>query len=143
MSRLGTNLKLLRKRRGLSQIELGRLSGITERTIYNYESGENYPKSKNLAKLARALEVSEDVLEWAELEQELATELKPMLDRSREDRMLPRIEQRTQPLESELLDRATHVFTSNELSEATKDDIFEAIAQVYFMSKRRYRMSRR
>ena len=63
MSQLGVNLKFLRKKKGLSQIELGKIAGITERTIYNYETGEKYPKPRTLASLANALDVPEQLLE--------------------------------------------------------------------------------
>jgi transcriptional regulator with XRE-family HTH domain len=42
----GSDLKVLRKKFGLSQEELGELVGLSKNTIYNYENSGVIPKSK-------------------------------------------------------------------------------------------------
>ncbi|MGG6230943.1 helix-turn-helix domain-containing protein [Tenacibaculum sp. SDUM215027] len=42
----GSDLKVLRKKLGLSQEELGELVGLSKNTIYNYENSGVVPKSK-------------------------------------------------------------------------------------------------
>ena len=60
---LAENLKLLRKRKGLTQKDLSDLSGVSCNSIINYEnSRRTSPPISILQKLARALDVSVDVL---------------------------------------------------------------------------------
>lgn len=42
----GVDLKLFRKKLGISQEELGMLVGLSKNTIYNYENNNEIPKSK-------------------------------------------------------------------------------------------------
>lgn len=143
MSQLGKNLKLIRKKRGLSQIELGKLSGITERTIYNYETGDNYPKPKNLAKLAAALDVSTDFLERGDLENEPVDMPKEKMTFNPNFDM--NVSSQSGEKMSEIpsfLDQAADIFGCSSLSESIKDEIFESIAHSYFLSKRKYRLKR-
>ncbi|MBQ2665075.1 MAG: helix-turn-helix transcriptional regulator [Clostridia bacterium] len=56
-------LRNRRKELNLSQADLAKKSGVSRRTIANYESGDSYPKSADTyARLAEALDVSEDSL---------------------------------------------------------------------------------
>lgn len=56
-------LKEQRSIAGITQIELAKLSGITSRTIQNYELGASNPKNiEVVTKLAKALGISNDVL---------------------------------------------------------------------------------
>lgn len=57
-----TNLRTVRKDRGLTQMELARLSHINRVTIARYEAGTIIPKIDNVQKLATALEISVDEL---------------------------------------------------------------------------------
>lgn len=55
---IAQKIKLIRKKRGMTQDELGRLSGINAGNIRKYESGSiTNPTYKTLQKLANALEV--------------------------------------------------------------------------------------
>ena len=56
-------LKELRKQAGLTQAELGRLSGLSGVTINRYEKGIRQPKYPNIIKISNALGVMPD--EWA------------------------------------------------------------------------------
>lgn len=53
------NLREIRERRGLSQLALGRKTGIAGNIISNLENGKVYPYSGWRQKLAAALGVSE------------------------------------------------------------------------------------
>lgn len=62
MESLGIRLKRLRKDKGLTQVELGKLSGVTGVTIGYWEKDLNEPGSKALSKLAQALGTTESYL---------------------------------------------------------------------------------
>ena len=56
------HLTRIREEKGLTQKELGRLVGVAEATISNYENGKRDPKLDKLVALADALNVSLDEL---------------------------------------------------------------------------------
>ena len=59
----GEKVKELRIRNGLSQEELAAMTGVTTRTVRNWETVGKYPRSRELyAKLAGALGVNEEYL---------------------------------------------------------------------------------
>lgn len=51
-------LRCIRKRKGLTQIELGKITGLNHQQIYRYEKGENDPSIVVLEWLCKALDVS-------------------------------------------------------------------------------------
>jgi transcriptional regulator with XRE-family HTH domain len=58
-----SRVKELRKRRGLTQMELAVLSGVSRATIARYEAGENRrPHPATVRKLAKALKVKPEDL---------------------------------------------------------------------------------
>lgn len=50
------NLKIMRIRKGMTQIELAHKIGKSSNTIYFYESGWSAPRTETLEKIADALE---------------------------------------------------------------------------------------
>ena len=56
--KIGENIKYFRKEKGLTQKELGDLTGMADSAIRRYESGSIIPKEPNLIKIANALNVS-------------------------------------------------------------------------------------
>lgn len=58
----GENLKKARKAVGMTQIELARKTGVTERSVYNYEKNDRAPKISIVEKFASALGTSAEVL---------------------------------------------------------------------------------
>ncbi len=147
MSQLGINLKFLRKQKGLSQIELGQIAGITERTIYNYEIGQKYPKARTLTSLARALEVSQDLLEHGNPETDFEVKAKHPASNivtGEDTEFFQNTDSEFGPAgaveASVLLDKTTSLFYSDSLSDTAKDELFESITQAYFLSKRKARM---
>lgn len=59
---VGENIKRLRTLKGITQKELGRLSGINEVQIRKYELGKQNPKYETLEKIANGLNVKTEVL---------------------------------------------------------------------------------
>ena len=55
---LGKNLEALRKRRGLTQTQVGNQIGISRKTVFNWESGITSPDSQELEIAAKALGVT-------------------------------------------------------------------------------------
>lgn len=49
------NLKIMRIKKGMTQIELAQKIGKVSNTIYSYESGISAPRTETLDKLADAL----------------------------------------------------------------------------------------
>jgi transcriptional regulator with XRE-family HTH domain len=60
--KLGDNMMLLRKKKGLSQADLGKLIGTSGDVIGRYERGDINPSIDVVANIAGALEISIDYL---------------------------------------------------------------------------------
>ena len=58
----GQRLIALRKARGLTQVQLAQVAGVTQRAISYYETGGGFPPAPVVADMARALKVSADEL---------------------------------------------------------------------------------
>ena len=59
---LGTRIKELRDKKGLTQAQLGELLGVVKTTISQYESGDRTPDAAKLEKLADIFDTSVDYL---------------------------------------------------------------------------------
>ena len=55
-------MKELISKKGISQKQLAKISGLTESTISNYVRGERIPRGVNLIKIAKALDTTTDYL---------------------------------------------------------------------------------
>ena len=55
---IGENIRKIRKEKKLTQKELGKLCGMSEAQIGQYENGLRNPKMETLKKIAKALKVS-------------------------------------------------------------------------------------
>ncbi|MFI3283446.1 MAG: helix-turn-helix transcriptional regulator [Erysipelotrichaceae bacterium] len=62
MEKLGDSLKRLREAKGLNQVELGALLGVSNKSISRYESGEVEPKLDILLKLTEIFAVDANFL---------------------------------------------------------------------------------
>ena len=59
----GEKVRELREAKGLSQVELGRLIGVSYRTVQPYEAGKSYPKQREVYdRLAKELDVDVNYL---------------------------------------------------------------------------------
>lgn len=75
---LGTKIKELRKEKGLSQGELGKLADVHEKLLSKYEHERIVPTADTLKKLSRALQVSADYLIFENVPREGKVELKDL-----------------------------------------------------------------
>lgn len=60
--KLGNNILKLRKKKGISQEQLGEKINVTRQTISNWELGETFPNPEQLKLLSKELDVSVDEL---------------------------------------------------------------------------------
>lgn len=60
--KLGENLKKLRIKKDISQIELARILGVDRSFVSNIENGKNNPTLSTISSLAKALGVSTNEL---------------------------------------------------------------------------------
>jgi transcriptional regulator with XRE-family HTH domain len=60
--KLGENLKKLRVKKDISQIELARILGVDRSFVSNIENGKNNPTLSTITSLAKALGVSTNEL---------------------------------------------------------------------------------
>lgn len=60
--KLGNNLKKIRIRKNITQIQIAKLLGVDRSFISNIENGKNNPTLSTITNLAKALGVSTDEL---------------------------------------------------------------------------------
>ena len=58
----GKRLIQIRKAKGLTQVELGKMIGVSQRIIHHYENKAEYPPAQKLIEIASALNMSIDEL---------------------------------------------------------------------------------
>lgn len=121
---LGQNLRYIRKQKKLSQIELAKLAGITERSIYNYETEKQYPKPRVIMLLSNALSISPNALTTNSID-----DLKDLKKFTCKEKTYLEV--------VELLEKTAALFAGGTLSEKAKDEFFESIVQAYFVAKRK------
>jgi transcriptional regulator with XRE-family HTH domain len=115
-------LKWSRENKGLSQAELGRKSGLAERTIQNYERGVRNPqKYKNVAAIASVLGVSPEFL--------LGNDGMLIVDASERGGSASAREIRA------LVTEVSGLFAGGELTDEDKDAAIRALTDAYWESK--------
>jgi transcriptional regulator with XRE-family HTH domain len=130
---IGKKLRIARIAMNLSQMELAEKVGVTERSIYNYEQTETYPKPTILKKLADVLNITVAFL-MDEEETETGTgisigyELFIANAKSKHGYKGAREA-------SELLSRASALFAGGDLADDAKDIFFQSLMEVYLESK--------
>lgn len=62
MEQIGQRIRKVRKRRGLSQLQLSQKAYCGERALVNVESGKTYPRPDDIRWISKALRVSEEEL---------------------------------------------------------------------------------
>lgn len=60
--KLGENLKKIRTRKNVTQVEIAKILGIDRSFVSNIENGKNNPTLSTIANLAKALKVPVDEL---------------------------------------------------------------------------------
>ena len=133
----GEKLKLLREEHNLSQIELARKVGVSERTIYNYETNDRIPKIDVVSKIAHVFGVSLDALNSEhESTASASTNLDPdtFLQMTKEE-----FGHRGKKEAEALLERATALFAGGDLDDEAKDEFFQSLINAFFTTKREAR----
>lgn len=128
---LGEKLKEARLAMNLSQIELAKLTGISERSLYTYEQLGIIPRKSNVKKLAATLGVSVSYLMDEEETDTHSHADEEMVVASAKSQYGARGAREAQ----EVIGRAKALFAGGELDEKSKDVFFRAILEVYLDSK--------
>ena len=128
---IGEKLRSARLAMNLSQIELAEKAGITERSIYNYEQTETYPKPTILKKLAEALNVTVTYLmDEEETDRNKNIDQELFISNAKNKHGYKGAREAT-----DLLNRATALFAGGELEDGAKDIFFQSLMEVYLESK--------
>ncbi len=131
----GDKVKQARLAANLSQSELARKTGISERSLYSYERGGIMPRSGNIRKIAEALNVSVGYLLDGD-----ETDTKKNIDK---DIFLANVKEefgyKGVREAEEVLNRASALFAGGELDERSKDIFFQSLMEVYLESKQEAR----
>jgi transcriptional regulator with XRE-family HTH domain len=91
----GPRLAALRQGRGMTQMELGRAAGVSQRVIAYYEAESAQPPGSLLVSFAKALKVSADeLLDLAPVREIVAPKTARLLKRLRRIEELPPADQR-------------------------------------------------
>ena len=128
---IGEKLKNARLALNLSQIELAEKVGITERSIYNYEQTETYPKPTILKKLAGALNVTVAYLmDEEETDRQKNMDQELFLANARNEYGAKGAREA-----SDVIARASALFAGGELDDEAKEIFFQSLMEVYLESK--------
>ena len=114
-------LKQFREEKNLTQKELGKIAGITERQIQNYEAGVARPRITAAEKLAKAFGCSVESL--------LGYEGMLIADAAE------RGGSKSAKDVDELISDVSSLFAGGELSDEDKDALMAALSNAYFKSK--------
>ena len=124
--KFGEKVRRLRNEKGLSQPELGKLCGLSLRTIRNYEVDGRYPKQREVySKLAAALGCDVNYLLSENEEVVLQAKQTYGYQGARDA--------------EELIADISALFAGGELSEDAKDGVMRALQDAYWMAKEKNR----
>lgn len=128
---IGEKLRSARIAMNLSQIELAEKVGVSERSIYNYEQTETYPKPTILKRLAEVLNVTVTYLmdeEETDSQKNIDQEL--FIANVKNEHGYKGAKEA-----SEILSHAKTLFAGGELEDDAKDIFFQSLMEVYLESK--------
>jgi transcriptional regulator with XRE-family HTH domain len=86
----GARVRELRKRKGITQVELAKALGVTQRGVSYYENETDNPSMDVIEKIARALGITKRLLIEYD-EQPLANELMPIRSLQQKMRVVPKL----------------------------------------------------
>ena len=86
----GTRVRLLRKRKGITQIELAQRLGVTQRGISYYENEASNPSMEIIEKIAEALGVQKRLLIEYD-EEPIEEELRPIRSLQQKMKVVPKL----------------------------------------------------
>ena len=120
----GDRLRQLREHSGMTQAELGKLIGVSDRVLGYYEANERFPrKQKVITTLAEVFNVSADYL--------LGTDGSFIQDASEEYGYIGHKQAQG------VLKNVEMLFAGGELMEDDKDEFFRVISELYFDAKKK------
>ena len=120
--KFGEKLRKARKEKRLTQEELGRLTGVSKRTIVNYESGNIYPKGRKMyTTLAQVLEVEPSYL--------ISEDEEFLIDAGAEYGARGRMQAK------KIIGQVSAMFAGGELDDDDKLAFVHQIQELYFDSK--------
>ena len=120
----GDRLKQLRDNTGMTQAELGKLIGVSDRVLGYYETNERFPRKQEvIAKIATVFSVSVDYL--------IGTDGSFMQDAGNEYGAIGHKQAQG------VLKNVEMLFAGGELMEDDKDEVFRIISELYFDAKKK------
>ena len=119
---LGDRIRKLREEAGMTQAELGKLIGVSDRVLGYYETNERFPKKQEvILNLARVFGVSTDYL------------------LGRDGEFIQEVNEQYGEVEStqaqQFLKNAETLFAGGEVIEDDKDEVFRILTKIYIDSK--------
>lgn len=96
---IGETIREYRKKRNLTQKQLGELSGTSESTIKQYELGKRQPRIEQLKKIAEALDVTEWHIMYGMTDEEVLEKM-----RNNRKEYAKRFKEKTEAEENRLLE---------------------------------------
>lgn len=128
---LGEKLKNARLALDMSQTELAKKTGISERSLYTYEQMGAIPRTSNIKKLADALNVTVTYLmDEEETDKGKDANLDIFLANVKNE-----YGSRGAREASEVLERASALFAGGELDDEAKEVFFRSLMEIYLDSK--------
>ncbi|KZL93941.1 helix-turn-helix domain-containing protein [Clostridium magnum] len=120
----GDRIKQLRENAGMTQAELGKLVGVSDRVLGYYESNERFPRKQEvISKFASVFNVSVDYL--------LGTDGSFMQDAGEAYGAIGHKQAQG------VLKNVEMLFAGGELMEEDKDEVFRIISELYFDAKKK------
>ena len=120
----GDRVRQLRENASMTQAELGKLVGVSDRVLGYYESNERFPRKQEIiAKFASVFNVSVDFL--------LGTDGSFIQDAGDEYGLIGHKQAQG------VLKNVEMLFAGGELMEDDKDDVFRIISELYFDAKKK------
>lgn len=124
--KFGEKVRLARLAAKYSQRDLAALTGISLRTIINYENGERMPKQRaTYAQLANALRIEENVLHDDNAEFILKANIEYGARASRQA--------------EKLIEEVRGLYSGGELADEDMDAMMKAIQDAYWIAKKKNR----
>lgn len=122
----GDRVRKLREQAGMTQAELGKIIGVSDRVLGYYEANERFPrKPEVISKLAETFNVSTDYL--------IGTDGK--LIQNAEEQYGAIGNKQAQGV----LKNVEMLFAGGELIDEDKDEVFRIISELYFDAKKKNR----
>lgn len=124
-------IKILRKRKGLSQEAFGKLIGVKIRSVAYYESRGRYPEDEVFEKMADLFDVTVELLKDDKQSVEYTKEEIFIMDAKAQYGSKGAKEAK------KTIDNVRGLLAGGELNDKSKDAFFEVMQEIYFDSKER------